>query len=238
MSIDRILVVEDDPQLLPSFKRTLTEAGYEVYTANNGIEALELLRSNTFELILTDIVMEGLNGLQLLEEARKIYLKTPIILITGFSSIKNAEDAIRYGANDYLVKPCEKSELTRRVSLAIEKSRMEESLKMDSFLENTQEVLLMFARYLDIPLENLMHYSQLLSNNLVYNNSDKDDYSLIHTGKRIEYWVQRMSETVTEMKNFDAKIEKTKYNTDYSKLKEMFKAAKQNIEEDLGMREE
>ncbi|MCP4727219.1 MAG: response regulator [bacterium] len=238
MSIDRILVVDDDPQLLPSFKRALSEAGYEVAAANNGKKALELLQSKTFELILTDIVMEGINGLQLLQEVRKMSLITPVILITGFSSIKNAEDAIRYGATDYLVKPCKKSEIKRRVSLAIEKARMEESLKMDNCLENTQGVLDMFAKYLDIPIENMEVYAQLLSSSLVYNNKDRDDYALIHTGKQIDYWVKRMAETTTEMRHFSKKIESIKYDTDQSKLMDKFTAIKYNIEEDMGVNED
>jgi YesN/AraC family two-component response regulator len=227
--------VEDDPQLLPGFKRTLSEEGYEVFAVNNGNSALELLRRKTFNLILTDIVMEGINGLELLKEVRKLSPCTPVILITGFSSLKNAEEAIKFNATDYLVKPCEKKELKRRVSLALEKAKMEESMRISNCLESTQDFLELFANYFEIPLDNIMHYARLLSSNLLNSKCEEENYSMIHTGRQIEYWLRRMTETIEDMKNFNKCFEKTQYDSDYLNLIEMFKASKSDGDDDSGV---
>ncbi len=111
-----LLVVDDEPIIRNSLARDLTIAGLTVTTAADGEEAVAQMNSNTFDIVITDLVMPGLNGLQVLETARQRNPMTIVIILTGNGVMESAIDALRLGADDFLQKPCDTDELLYRIS--------------------------------------------------------------------------------------------------------------------------
>jgi YesN/AraC family two-component response regulator len=117
----KILLVDDDPFILQSIASALEEEEYQVSTAANGKEAIELLEVDTFDLVLTDLVMDPVDGIGVLKSAKEKNPDTMVIILTGFGDLISAIDALRLDADDYLLKPCEPEELSFRISSCIEK---------------------------------------------------------------------------------------------------------------------
>jgi DNA-binding NtrC family response regulator len=111
-----ILVVDDDPHILEVLEVRLVSAGYDVITATNGLEALEVLSRQPVRLVISDIRMPGMDGMRMLEEMEKRTIKLPIIFLTAHGSIPGAVEAIKHGAVDYLTKPFDGQELLTRVT--------------------------------------------------------------------------------------------------------------------------
>src|ERR1035438_5543016 len=111
MAKDRILVVEDEDALGEIICSLLEERGDSATHARNGVEALAVLKTETFQLVLSDIVMPKMNGIQFLEQERRLYPDLPIIMLSALHDILIAMEAIRLGAYDYVVKPFEKDQL-------------------------------------------------------------------------------------------------------------------------------
>lgn len=115
----RILVVDDEPALLRVCARALEAAGREVHTASNGREAVAMISEKSFEVIVTDITMPDMNGIQLLHAVREHDLDVPVILMTGMPTVETSVRAIEYGALRYLVKPFEAKVLCEVVAQAV-----------------------------------------------------------------------------------------------------------------------
>lgn len=115
MSEFRVLLVEDDDNLREALHDTLALGGFAVVAASDGREALRHLSGQPFALIISDIQMEPMGGLELLARVREQHRDTPMLLMTAFGSVPQAVQAIRQGAMDYLVKPVEVEELLARV---------------------------------------------------------------------------------------------------------------------------
>jgi len=118
-----ILVVDDEEIARTNLEYVLKKEGYQVITAANGIEALERMNKREFDLILTDLKMEKLDGMQLLESASKIAPHTDVVLITGYATVSTAVDALKKGATHYLPKPIDLEELRSTVGDIREKKR-------------------------------------------------------------------------------------------------------------------
>ncbi len=101
----RILVVDDEAGIRELLSKTLALAEYDVDAAAGGQEALERLRADHYDLVITDLKMPGVDGLTLIREARRFLPQLPIIIITGFSTEASAIEAINLGVNGYLTKP-------------------------------------------------------------------------------------------------------------------------------------
>lgn len=120
----KILIVDDDKNLLSVLKAILSEENNEVSTCSDGQTAVDLFRKTKFDLIITDLMMPGTNGLEVLREAHKIDPDILVILITGFASLETAVQAIREGAYDYITKPFKLDEIKIIVNNAREKIRL------------------------------------------------------------------------------------------------------------------
>lgn len=120
MSDKRILVVDDEEIVRYSLKNILAAQGFEVDDVPSAEEALKLLYVRSYHLVLTDLVLEGMGGLDLLENVKVISPRTLVIVITGYGSLKTAVKALRLGVYDYLLKPCDEEELIIRVRRALE----------------------------------------------------------------------------------------------------------------------
>ena len=124
MPIPRILVVDDEMIVCESCKRILEEEGYEVEAALSGKEAFEKMKANSFDIVITDLKMPGIDGMEVLRTFRKEYPDSIIIMITGFSTVETAVEAMKLGAFDYIPKPFTPDEVSIVVKKAIEKKSL------------------------------------------------------------------------------------------------------------------
>lgn len=121
-----ILVVDDDPSILDMTEDLLTEAGFEVTKCGSGEEALELAEERDWDVVLSDLQMPGIDGLDLLAEMRERRPHTPVILMTAFGTIQVAVSAMRGGALDFVTKPFQAEELLVSLERAFERRALEE----------------------------------------------------------------------------------------------------------------
>jgi DNA-binding NtrC family response regulator len=131
-----ILVVDDDLSSLSTLRDVLLQAGYQVITAQSGVEALERLTDSSPNLIITDLRMREIDGMKLLETVRKSRKDLPVIVMTAFTSMETAIDAIRNGAYDYISKPFKLDHLRMVVARALEQAGL---LKENRLLRNLFE---------------------------------------------------------------------------------------------------
>jgi len=120
-----LLLIDDDPNTLASLSRAFRLAGHDATICDNANRAVELLQSQRFDLILSDVVMPGKTGMQLLEELKQSGLQTPIVLVSGQANIEMAVKATRLGALDFLEKPLTTDKLLITVENALKLSRLE-----------------------------------------------------------------------------------------------------------------
>jgi DNA-binding NtrC family response regulator len=120
-----LLIVDDNPNTLASLSRAFRMEGHEVTVSDNAARALELLRTETFDLVLSDVVMPGKSGLELLEDLKAAGVKTPIVLVSGQANIEMAVKATKLGALDFLEKPASTDKLLVTVENALRLSRLQ-----------------------------------------------------------------------------------------------------------------
>ena len=136
MANARILVVDDEPIVCESCKRILDEEGYEVDVAFSGQEAFEKMKRDTYDIVITDLKMPGIDGMEVLKTFRSEYPETMVIMITGFSTVETAVEAMKLGAFDYIPKPFTPDEVSLVVKKAIErKSLLLENIYLRSELQ-------------------------------------------------------------------------------------------------------
>jgi len=121
-----LLLVDDDPNTLASLSRAFRLAGHEATVCDNAARAVELVRTESFDVILSDVVMPGRSGLELLDDLKKAGVKTPIVLISGQANIEMAVKATKLGALDFLEKPLSTDKLLLTVENALRLSRLED----------------------------------------------------------------------------------------------------------------
>ncbi|MFA5111285.1 MAG: response regulator [Desulfobaccales bacterium] len=126
---ERILVVDDEPNMLRLLKTILMDrTGYEVTTTNNPLEVSKLLQDDHYDLVITDLKMPLVDGIDLIGIIRKIDDAMPIIVITAYGTIETAEEAIQKGAYDFITKPFRKETILITIKRALEWKRMQGEL--------------------------------------------------------------------------------------------------------------
>ena len=140
----RILVVDDEKRLCSSLDSLLTKAGYSVQTAFDGKQALSLFETRPFDLVISDIKLPEMDGIQLLQEIRKGDPNAMVILMTAYASLDTALAAINMGAYDYLMKPIEFTQLNLAAKRALEKRELE--LSRQKLLSELQQKNLQLNR--------------------------------------------------------------------------------------------
>lgn len=130
MSKDRIMLVDDEDLIRASLALDLQEAGYEVAAAAGGEEALALFAGGAFDLVITDLLMEGMDGLELLRRLRQQAPAVGVIILTGYGALPTAIEAVRLGADDYLLKPYQFEELQVRLQICLEKRVLKKRIKL------------------------------------------------------------------------------------------------------------
>ena len=126
----RVLVVDDEPQICHNCLKILTKDKYHVQCAYNGQDALALFSEAPYDVVVTDLKMNRLGGMELLRRVKSMAPDTMVIVITGYSTVSSAVEVMKLGAFDYLPKPFTSSELTAVLEKAIE--------KRDRILKNRQ----------------------------------------------------------------------------------------------------
>lgn len=125
----RVLVVDDEENLRRVTQLKLQQASYEATTASDGVQALELLARHPQDLIITDLKMPGMSGMDLLRRVKEDYPEVIVIVVTAFGTIESAVEAMRLGAHDYIIKPVNADALKLVVSRALEHHRLREEVK-------------------------------------------------------------------------------------------------------------
>ncbi|MCB9735946.1 MAG: sigma-54-dependent Fis family transcriptional regulator [Deltaproteobacteria bacterium] len=129
MANARILVVDDDPNSSEPVALALTDSGYEVETRSSAEAALAYVRDNDVDLVVSDIHMPGMDGIELCRAFAAERADMPVIIVTGHSSFQTAVDALRAGASDYLTKPVDLAMLEQRVERTLQYARLEIEVK-------------------------------------------------------------------------------------------------------------
>jgi len=119
MSKGRILVVDDEDIVRTSCSRTLSPEGYEVKLAKNGSEGLKMAREDKFDLVLTDLKMPDMDGIEVLRIIKEQWPETEVIIVTGYQTVDTAVKAIKLGAYDYIEKPFTPDALISAVTEAL-----------------------------------------------------------------------------------------------------------------------
>src|SRR2546428_1875205 len=131
-STAKILLIEDDPGIVMTLRRVLTEEGHQVQVETRGDNGLKGARGEAFDVVITDMKLPGLSGLDLVRELHGIQPRLPIILITAHGTTETAIEATKAGAYDYLLKPFEIPELIDLVEKAVASRRDRKSTRLNS----------------------------------------------------------------------------------------------------------
>ena len=150
-----ILVVDDEAHVRSMIGATLEHQGYEVQLAGSGTEATARLDRNTYDLVLTDIVMQEGSGIALLESIHAQYPHLPVVMVTAIHDISVAIDSMRRGAYDYLLKPFEREHLVATVQRALEHHHALQESK--SYQQNLEQVVRARTEMLRQAMEDLEH---------------------------------------------------------------------------------
>lgn len=129
MDTKKCLIVDDEQIILSVISDCLNDRGYTCVTANSGEAAIKLLAESSFDIMITDIQMRGITGIELTKYAKKLYEAMPIIVMTGFSEDYSYNEVIEAGAADFLKKPFSMKELDTRITRVIRDNNIVNSLK-------------------------------------------------------------------------------------------------------------
>jgi DNA-binding NtrC family response regulator len=127
---NRVLVVDDDASVRTSLEEFLTNKGYEVKTADDGLSAVNAVKNERFDVIVLDLMMPGMSGMEALNSIKDMDPEPAVIIMTGFASLDSAIQAIRHGAYDYLTKPFQLNEFLIAIENASEKVFLREQHKV------------------------------------------------------------------------------------------------------------
>ncbi|MDY0225380.1 MAG: response regulator [Desulfomicrobium apsheronum] len=116
--LPKLLLVDDEERFRDTLAKRLKETGYEVSGASSGMEALDKLAAEKFDIVVLDIQMPGLSGIETLSEIRSKHVGIEVIMLTGHGDVSSAVEGMRLGAYDYLMKPCEYEYLVVKIQEA------------------------------------------------------------------------------------------------------------------------
>src|SRR6056297_3321307 len=122
----RVLVVDDEEQFVQQLAERLRLREYDVTTAFNGEEALDTIKHYIFDVVILDVAMRGIDGIETLRGIKKIKPLTEVIMLTGHATVESAIEGMKLGAFDYLMKPCETEALLKKINSAHERKAAQE----------------------------------------------------------------------------------------------------------------
>jgi DNA-binding NtrC family response regulator len=116
----RILIIDDDPAMVSVISEICHERGHQTVAFNSGQKAMEALATHAPQLVITDLKMDKVGGLEILKECREVLPQTPVILITAYAKVDTALEAMKLGAYDYITKPFKVDELQLTIQRALD----------------------------------------------------------------------------------------------------------------------
>ena len=119
----KIMVLDDEPIVCKRLQPALEKLGFEVDTFTQSLEALHEIHETTYDIIITDLKMKGIDGMRFLQEAKKHHPETEVIVITGFATLDTAKESFQHGVFDFIAKPFKLSEIQEVVTKAAAKIR-------------------------------------------------------------------------------------------------------------------
>jgi DNA-binding response OmpR family regulator len=143
----KILLIEDEPGLVSVIIRGLNEAGMEVSVAGDGQIGLEMAMKHQFDLIILDIMLPGMNGIQVCRELRKAENNVAVLMLTALSSTENIITGLDSGADDYLVKPFKFAELEARIRSLVRRSKNVAPVRNILRIEDGKQIVLTATEY-------------------------------------------------------------------------------------------
>ena len=139
MNNAKILIIDDEEVALKNLEHVMAKEGYSIVSTQNSTKALKLLNDNSFDVVLTDLKMEKVDGMQILARSRELHPDTEVIMITGYATLESAVEAMKHGAFYYIAKPFKLDEVRKVVKEAVEKvSLKKENKELRIQLENFQ----------------------------------------------------------------------------------------------------
>jgi len=141
----KMMLVDDEERFLSTTQKLLARKGYEVLTATSGAEALEKLRTHSIHVIILDVKMPGMDGIETLKAIKRSYPLVEVIMLTGHATVESAIEGLKSGATDYLMKPTDVQDLISKAEEAFGKRRvLEEKIRVAqtrSFMKTPREIL-------------------------------------------------------------------------------------------------
>ncbi|MBW1671658.1 MAG: response regulator [Deltaproteobacteria bacterium] len=141
----RVLIVDDEKEFVELVSQRLTMRDYDVTAAFSGEEALQTVKNYNFDIVVLDVLMPGIDGIETLREIKRIKPLTEVILLTGHAAVDTAIEGMKLGAYDYLTKPCEISDLVTKLNKAHDrKAEQEERIraaKVEDIVSSPRSVL-------------------------------------------------------------------------------------------------
>jgi DNA-binding NtrC family response regulator len=157
----KLLVIDDEPVIREGVRRILESGSYHVETFSSGIAALERIKQEAFDLVITDLKMPGMSGMEVLKAIKEIQPDLPVIFITGYSSVDSAVEVMKLGAVDYIAKPFTPEEMLSTVKLALEqrvvaledlylRKELLDTEGFDQFVGKSQEMVKVYRRIMQV----------------------------------------------------------------------------------------
>ena len=141
----KMMLVDDEERFLSTTQKLLSKKGYDVLTASSGAEALEKLRLHNIHVVILDVKMPGVDGMETLKVIKKTFPLVEVIMLTGHATVESAVDGLKSGATDYLMKPTDVKDLIRKAETAFEKRQvLEEKIRVAqtrSFMKSPREII-------------------------------------------------------------------------------------------------
>jgi signal transduction histidine kinase len=158
----KVLVVDDEQSVATTIKAILELDGNEVTAVTSGKEAMEQLRQREFDVVLTDLRLDDLDGIEILRETQKLWPDTVSIMLTGYASLESAVAALRSGAYDYLIKPSDVDELRATIGRALERRHLRQRLvELEQLDRLKTQFLSMASHELRTPLTAVSGFMQI-----------------------------------------------------------------------------
>ncbi len=138
MTQHKILIVDDNPFVLFGLKKDLQHEGFKILTADNGQKAIEIVRNEQVDLVLTDLVMNPIDGIEVLKQTKEFNDSIKVIIMTGYNSTASSLGPAGYAIDDFITKPCETEEFYLRINNCLKEQNRENEIKETtrSFVRN------------------------------------------------------------------------------------------------------
>jgi DNA-binding NtrC family response regulator len=127
----KLLLVDDEERFLATTRKLLSKSGYQAETASSGSEALEKIRNQPIHVVILDVKMPGMDGIETLREIKRQFPMVEVIMLTGHATVESAVEGLKSGATDYLMKPADMEDLIRKAEEAFARRRnLEEKIRV------------------------------------------------------------------------------------------------------------